>query len=157
MRAQDKNNSCWPGVCRQCGHRYATLAASACPLCGGSIVMAATDSAAPLSWLRTSPLRYPATYLLFELVAAADIVRTFLIVWTEGTAVEVNAIARAVIERLDLPGALAYKFGLVVFIIVMCEVISRRRDEVARRLAEWSVAATTIPVVVSLAQLWQMG
>lgn len=157
MRAQEKNDSSWTGVCGQCGHRYTTLTVSGCPLCGGSIVAAATPTSDSFAWLRTSPLRYPATYLLFVLVAAADIILTFWIVWTEGTAVEVNAVARAVIEHLDLPGALAYKFGLVIFIIVMCEVISRRRDEVARRLAEWSVAVTTIPVVVSLVQIWRMG
>ena len=154
---QQKGNTLLSGICNGCGRQYVTLAATACPQCGGSIVGAAGDARLPLSWLSIPPLRYPLTYLLFVAVAAADVVLTFLIVWQEGTRAELNAVARGVIETLGLPGAMAFKFALVVFIVVMCEVIARRREKVARKLAEWSVAITTIPVVVSLVQLWRLG
>ena len=46
-----------------------------------------------------------------------------------------------------------FKFCLVVFVVVMAEWIGRRSDRAGRKLAEWSVAVTSIPVVLALVQL----
>ena len=151
--AGNKNRGVTSGICDGCGRQYATLAASSCAQCGGSIVAAGGDSTAKLSWLSLPPLRYPGTYTLFVLLAALDVILTFLIVWNEGSDAEFNVVARAVIDHLGLPGATLFKFGLVVFIVIMCEVIGRRRDKTGRKLAEWSAAVTAIPVAVAAIQL----
>ena len=153
----EKIKSACSGVCNGCGRRFATLVASACPDCGGSIVGDGPRVSGKLSWFGVPPLRYPGTYLLFVLLAAADLVFTFWIIWAEGSQAELNGVARAVIDHLGLPGAVAFKLALVVFVVVMCEVIGRRRDKTGRRLAEWSAAVTAIPVVVSIVQLLRAG
>ncbi len=120
---------------------------------------------------------YPNAYAWFIFLAALDILLTYLILHplfsspqvygigpdTANTAEqpvdyhergqEVNALADWVIREHDVPGMVAYKFTLVVIIIVVCEVVGRRRDGLGRRLAEWSAAITSIPVVVALIQL----
>jgi hypothetical protein len=42
----------------------------------------------------------------------------------------------------------------MILVIISCEVISRRHLSTARRLAEWAIAITSIPVAVAL---WQIG
>ncbi|HUU82682.1 MAG TPA: hypothetical protein VM243_04175 [Phycisphaerae bacterium] len=153
-----KNNSVMmTGVCAGCGREYATLAPGSCGECGGSIVAAGPPGSAKPAGSSLRSLRYPTTYLLFVLMAAADLILTFLIVWMAGTHAEVNVVAREIIERLGLPGAVAFKFTLVMFIITMCEVIGHRQDKTGRTLAEWCVAATAIPVVVSSVQLFAVA
>lgn len=120
---------------------------------------------------------YPNAYVWFLFVASLDIVLTYLILHPlfsspqvfaldrdddEGPVVvvtaeergrEVNALADKVIQRYDVPGMVVYKFLLVVLVIGICEVIGRRRSSAGRRLAEWAVAISTIPVVVALVQM----
>lgn len=113
---------------------------------------------------RPGPVRYPNAYAWFVLLATLDIVLTYLILhpvmyagdldMTESRGAEANAVARWVIERWDVPGMVAFKFALVLFVVLICEAIGRRRAATGRRLAEWAVAITAIPVVVAL---YQMG
>ena len=153
--AGNKNRGVTSGICDGCGRQYATLAASSCAQCGGSIVAARDALMAEPSWLSLPPLCYPGTYTLFVLLAALDVILTFLILEIGG--LELNAVAGAVIAHLGLPGAIAFKFALVVFIVIMCEVIGRHRDRTGRKLAEWSAAVTAIPVAVAAIQLLVAG
>lgn len=120
---------------------------------------------------------YPNAYAWFVLLSSLDVLLTYLILhplfsspqvygagagavntpeqsirYIEGGQ-EVNALADWVIREHDVPGMVIYKFSLVALIIVVCEVVGRRRGGTGRRLAEWSVAITSIPVVVALIQL----
>lgn len=106
---------------------------------------------------------YPTSYTWFVFLAALDILLTYLImhpmvfsVDNDGIiprGVEVNALANEVIERWGVPGMAVFKFALVVLVIGVCELIGRRRDAAGRRLAEWAVAITAIPVVVAAVQI----
>lgn len=140
------------GQCRRCGYA-AEVSFQACPECGGPIGgSASTDRYRP-RFLSLPPLRFPFHYVWFVLLSALDIMLTWLIIDVLG-GVELNVVAASVIDGMGLPGAILFKFSLTVLVIVSCEVISRRRLPVARRLAEWAVAITSIPVVVAL---WQIG
>ena len=115
--------------------------------------------AAPAKW----SVRYPNAYVWFVFLAALDIMLTYLILhpvlfardatMTESRGTEANALARWFIERWDVAGMVAFKFVLVVVVVVLCEVIGRHRDATGRRLAEWAVALTVIPVLVALVQM----
>ena len=85
-------------------------------------------------------------------VSVLDILFTWTVLLLGGT--EVNAIADMVISYAGGKGIIIYKFCLVLLVIVLSEVIGRRRDKIGRRLAEWSVAITAIPVVLSIYQLF---
>ena len=67
---------------------------------------------------------------------------------------EVNALADAVISYAGLKGILIYKFCLVIFVVMMCEVIGRRKFRRGRKLARAAVVITAIPVMLSVAQLF---
>ena len=96
-------------------------------------------------------MRYPNAYVWFVFLSALDILLSWLILSLNG--VELNPLADAVVSHVGLPGMVGFKFGLVVLVVVMAEVIGRRRDRVGRKLAEWAVAITAIPVVLALVQL----
>lgn len=89
------------------------------------------------------PLRYPILYGWFVFVSSLDIILTWLVLQLGGR--EVNPVAAAVIAHWDLGGAIAFKFSLMLMVIVLCEVIARQRETTARRLAKWSVAVSAVP------------
>lgn len=97
------------------------------------------------------PLRYPGLYGGFVLVSSLDIVLTWLVLQLGGR--EVNPLAAAVIAHWGLGGAIAFKFSLMLMVIVLCEVIGRNRDATARRLAWWSVGVSAAAPAYTLALL----
>ncbi len=103
----------------------------------------------PLTFRSIPPLRYPYMYALFVLVSSLDIMLTWLVLDQHG-GYEVNPIAASVIDHWGLPGAIGFKFSLTLFVIVICEVISRQREQTARRLARWSVAVSAFPPVYTV-------
>jgi len=66
---------------------------------------------------------------------------------------EVNWLANQIIELGGLHAMIPYKFALVFIVITICEIVGRANRERGRRLAEWSVAITSIPVIVAFTQL----
>ncbi|MFQ5490737.1 MAG: DUF5658 family protein [Phycisphaerae bacterium] len=139
------------GICRQCGYRTSTVSIGSCPDCGGPVVALALPRAPRLTWLSLPPMRYQTHYIWFVLLSAVDIMLTWIILGLNG--VELNPLAADVIGRQGLSGMIGFKFCLVVLVVIMAEVIGRRRDRTGRRLAEWAIALTTIPVATSLYQL----
>ena len=103
------------------------------------------------AWLSAPPMRYQDGYVWFLLFASIDIMLTWYILRKGGT--EVNPLARLVIERWDLAGAIAFKFSLVMFVVVACEIIGRHDDKLGRRLAGVAIAISVFPVVWSMALL----
>jgi hypothetical protein len=99
-----------------------------------------------------APLAHPFIYSLYLIFATLDITLTWIILHLGGA--ELNHIADWIIVNYDIYGAVVYKYGLVAFVITICEVVTRAKPRVGRRLAEWSVAITVIPVVVALIQIW---
>ena len=104
-----------------------------------------------VAWLLATPMRHPNLYVWFVFVSAMDIMLTWIILFLGGD--EVNPIAAAVIERWDLPGAIAFKFGLMMFVIAVCELVATQRPRMSRQLARLAVVASAFPVAYSLALL----
>ncbi|MBN2448274.1 MAG: hypothetical protein JXO22_16225 [Phycisphaerae bacterium] len=102
------------------------------------------------SFLRDAVL-YPQIYLWYVLFASLDIMVTWVVLHFGGA--EVNPAGQWVIARYNLAGLVVYKFALVMFVILICEIVGRRRERMGHRLAEWAVAITAIPVVIGLTQL----
>jgi len=86
-------------------------------------------------------------YILFVFFSCCDIVLTWVILRKGGT--EANPVAAVVIRDWGLPGAVGFKFSLTLFVIVLCEVISRFRPRTGRALAITSVLISASPVVWS--------
>lgn len=94
---------------------------------------------------------YANAYVWYVLLASLDIMLTTVIMAADGH--ELNSVADRVIQRWGLPGLVVFKFAFVLLVIFICEIVGRRNDKTGRRLAEWSVAITAIPVVISIVQL----
>ena len=104
-----------------------------------------------LSWLSRRPVRYPDRYVWFVFFSAIDVMLTWAIIAHDGE--EANPIARFVIAKWELPGAIAFKFSLMIFVIGICEMVGRRNDRAGGRLALVAVIISVLPVVYSLGLL----
>jgi hypothetical protein len=85
-------------------------------------------------------------------LAALDILLTWTILALNGT--ELNKLAAWIFANHGVPGATFFKFGTVVFVLVVCEFLGRHQDgELGRRLARWAVIISVVPVAVGLIEL----
>src|SRR5262245_14189912 len=82
--------------------------------------------------LSVPAMRYPNGYVWFLFFASLDIMLTWAILNRQGS--EVNPIADLVIAHWGLPGAIVFKFSLMLSVITICEVIGRKRDLLGRAL-----------------------
>ncbi len=89
---------------------------------------------------------YPQQYTWFLFLSCLDLLFTWTILHSGGQ--ELNWLAAKVIQHADLYGLVAYKFGWVVAIVLMIETIGKHRPPLGRRVAEWAVAITSVPVVI---------
>lgn len=106
--------------------------------------------AAPRLGLRQA-LLYPGPYLWYVLLATLDVLLTRLILHLGGQ--EMNWIADWILRRFDLPGVVAFKFALLVVVVLACELAGRRDRQAGLKLARWAVVITAFPVVVALVLL----
>jgi hypothetical protein len=104
-----------------------------------------------LHWLAIPQMRYPNAYVWFVFVSSLDIMLTWAILMRNGS--EVNPVAAQVIEHWGLPGAIAFKFSLMLFVVIVCEVVGRVRDQSAHVLAWIAVTISALPVMYSLGLL----
>jgi len=105
-------------------------------------------------------MRYQNAYLWFILFAAMDVMLTWKILSKGGT--EVNPVARQMLEywkeewgdHWELWGAIGFKFCLMLFVILTCEIVGRRKDRLGRWLAWVAVVVSAVPVFYSIGLLW---
>lgn len=97
------------------------------------------------------PLRYPVAHGWSVVLAALDLILTWVVLHLGGR--ELNVLADAVICRFGVAGVTTYKFGLVSFVICLCELVGRRDVEAGRKFSITVVAIATTPVLVAAAQL----
>jgi hypothetical protein len=107
--------------------------------------------AAELDRTGSPEMRYQSGYVWLIFFSSLDIMLTWAILRRDGE--EVNPIAKQIIAMWGLHGAIVFKFALMLFVIVSCEVIGRRSDRAGRRLVMTAVGISAFPVVYSLALL----
>ncbi len=98
----------------------------------------------------TKVARYGSCHAWLIFLSALDILGTSTVLAFGGA--EVNPMADWVLARWGLVGLVVYKYALIAFVVWACETIGRQRDAAGRRLAEWSVALTVIPVYLAFTQ-----
>ena len=94
---------------------------------------------------------FPNVYVWYVLFASLDVILTWVILHWGGS--ELNALADWIIRRHDLLGIVTYKFALVLFVVLICEIVGRRNRRRGLKLARWAVILTAFPVVVALIHL----
>jgi hypothetical protein len=98
---------------------------------------------------------YPNAYLWLVFVSSMDIMMTWVVLHFGGY--EANGLAAAVLEHHGLPGLVGFKFAFVTLVIVICEVVGRRRRETGFGLARAAVAITCFPVVLAFLLVYVHG
>lgn len=94
---------------------------------------------------------FPNGYVWFVFVSALDIMLTWVVLHLGGR--EANALANEIIYRYGLPGLVAFKFALVIVVVLICEIVGRKKHESARLLLSVGIMITCMPVVLALALL----
>ena len=93
-------------------------------------------------------MRYQNSYALFVFVSCLDIILTWVILYRGG--LEVNPVAKLVIDGWGLPGAIIFKLSLMLFVIIVCEIVGRKSDLKGRLLVLTAILISSFPVVWSL-------
>ena len=95
----------------------------------------APDPPDPAHPVRPAPLGgavlYPSMYTWYVLLAALDIVLTWVILQLGGR--ELNWLADWIIERYHLRGVVVFKFLLLLFVVLVCELAGRRNRRTGLR------------------------
>ena len=94
------------------------------------------------------PVRYPDLYTWLVFAAALDVMFTYLILYIGG--IEVNRLAAGIMQSWGFHGMVVYKFALILFIIVLCEIIGRRDQQWGWRLGAIGITLTFAPVVLAM-------
>ena len=76
---------------------------------------------------------------------------THLILYHGG--LEVNGLAAEIMHRWGFHGMTIFKFVMILFTVLLCEVIGRRDDLWGRRLGAIGIALTFVPVVLATLML----
>lgn len=98
-----------------------------------------------------SGVLYPDLYVWFIFLAILDAVCTAVILGLDGR--EENALAAWIIHHGGYAAVVIYKFALVSIVLVICEVLGRRRGSLGRFVAGLGVAMTSVPVAIGMIQL----
>ena len=102
--------------------------------------------------LSLPPMLFENAYVWTVFLSAMDVILTWLIIfWFQGE--EVNGIAAGVIEQWGMAGATVFKFCLILFAIILCEIVGRARRSSGVFLSRVMIAIAAFPVVWSLTLL----
>ena len=111
----------------------------------------ADTSVSPLlfAWRRWRAIETAASW--FVLMNFLDAVMTFLLLWRGGAngmhVVESNAIAAYFLHGWGFKGLFLFKLVMVLFVCLVCFIISLRREETARSVfAIGTIVATTVVI-----------
>ncbi len=100
------------------------------------------------TFLGLPPVRYPNEYVWLVFVSAMDIIFT-LIFLSNFDGNEANPIADLYLQLHGKTGLIVFKFGIIVLVVVACEVVGRSKDRTGRRLARIGVGISALPLLVS--------
>ncbi len=136
------------GRCGPCGYHidpHAVKRPALCPECGAAFI---PD---PLGFARCPEMHFQNSYVWLVFVSSLDIMLTWKILSRGG--LEVNPVAAIIIDMWGIHGAIAFKFALMTWVILICECLARLRMSAGRFLAYTAVIVSALPVVWSLGLL----
>lgn len=90
------------------------------------------------------PVRFARIYPWYLLVAALDVIITWVILTHGGR--ELNTIAAWVWAGWGPAGLTMLKFGTVTLVVIICEFIAELSETAGRRLATWAVILSMTPI-----------
>ncbi len=144
-----------PAFCPRCGDGLDLLVNGQCPTCHEDVPLIPPKRRLP-RFLSLPEMRYQNRYVWLVFVSALDIILTMLVIYVwKGS--EANPIAGFIIYGRGLGWAIAFKFAMMLTVVIVCEVIGRISDRTGRRLATAAVVINALPVAYTLALLFSSG
>lgn len=136
------------GRCTACGYemdRFDVKRPERCPECGAEFT---PDL---LGFAHAPEMHFQNAYVWIIFISSLDIMLTWKILERGG--MEVNPLAALVIDAWGMHGAIAFKFALMMWVILACEFLARIQRSAGRFLAITAIVVSASPVVWSLALL----
>ena len=133
------------GKCGKCGYAmdvHAVKRLAVCPECGTSF------RRDPLGFVHSPEMHFQNAYVWIIFVSSLDIMLTWKILSRGG--IEVNPVAAVVIDAWGMHGAIAFKFALMMWVIVACEILARLKRSAGRFLSITAIVISASPVAWSL-------
>lgn len=144
-----------PAYCPGCGGELDLLVNGQCPSCREDVPLVQPRRRLP-RFLSLPEMRYQNRYVWLVFVSAMDVILTMLVllVW-QGS--EVNPIADSIIYHRGFGWAIAFKFAMMLTVVLVCEVAGRISDRTGRKLATAAVVINALPVAYTLVLLLFSG
>jgi len=144
-----------PAFCPQCGDGLDLLVNGQCPSCREEVPLISPKRRLP-RFLSLPEMRYQNRYVWLVFVSAMDVILTMLVlfVW-KGS--EVNPVAESIIYGRGIGWAIAFKFAMMLTVVLVCEVAGRISDMTGRKLATAAVVINALPVAYTLVLLLFSG
>jgi hypothetical protein len=136
------------GRCPGCGYAvggHEVRRPAHCPECGAAF------TPDPLGFAHAPEMHFQNAYVWIIFVSSLDIMLTWKILDRGG--IEVNPLAALVIDEWGMQGAVAFKFALMMWVIVVCEILARLRRSAGCFLAVTAIVVSASPVAWSLVLL----
>lgn len=133
------------GQCPKCGYKmgaHEVRRPERCVECGTGF------RPDPLAFAHSPEMHFQNAYVWMIFVSSLDIMLTWKILDRGG--MEVNPLAALVIDEWGMQGAIAFKFALMMWVILACEFLARMKGSAGRFLAYTGVVVSATPVVWSL-------
>lgn len=103
--------------------------------------------------VRHGKLRLETETSWFVLASALDFAMTFIMLKHENPNfrfVESNPIARFFLDHWGINGLLAFKLGIVVFVVTLCQIIARHNPKSAKFVLYVGTAVVSAVVIYSM-------
>lgn len=94
-------------------------------------------------------------YVWLIFVSSMDIMLTWLILGIGGS--EVNPVANAVLAVHGFWGMIAFKFAIVMLVVIACEIVGRAEQLKGKRLAMAAVGISSVPLFWSMYLLFTVS
>lgn len=94
---------------------------------------------------------YPSLYAWYILASSLDIMLTYLIVWKFGGR-EINGIAQQFIDMFGHWGLILLKFSTVILVVLICELVGKKREGLGKALAIAAIGISAMPVGFAILQ-----
>ena len=93
---------------------------------------------------------------VFILVNALDVIMTYLLLVT-GNFIESNQIANFFLARWGMKGMVYFKFGLVAVVVVIAQIVARKKFTTGRNLLKFGTFFVAGVVIYSVALFLRSG
>jgi hypothetical protein len=87
--------------------------------------------------------------MLFIVSSALDVLMTWIMLSNHEGFVESNPIAKFFLDHWGPRGLVYFKFAMVAFVAVVCQIIALKREDIARRILYFATALVACVVIYS--------